>query len=222
IQPKLLRLLQEREYERLGENVTRQADVRVITATNRDLKKRVAEGAFREDLYFRLNVIAVEMPPLRARQGDLIQFAEHYLQHFARQCGGPPDGFPDAAVGCLRASSWPGNLRELPNAVERAVILARERQILPSDLPAEVHGGAAAAAGSPDAAPLQAGTLVSLERLEESHIRHGSSRPKAWSRPPRCSGSIKPRSIASARRSGSISILSAPRLPHPSPLPSPR
>src|SRR3984885_6230819 len=78
IQPKLLRLLQEREYERLGENVTRQATVRVIAATNRDLKKHVAEGLFREDLYFRLNVITVQMPPLRSRNKDLVRFAEHY------------------------------------------------------------------------------------------------------------------------------------------------
>src|SRR6185295_5024734 len=93
IQPKLLRLLQEREYERLGENVTRTAEVRVIAATNRDLKKRVAEGTFREDLYFRLNVIAVEMPPLRARSGDLLRFAEHYLRYFAGQCGRRLEGF---------------------------------------------------------------------------------------------------------------------------------
>src|SRR6185295_15727052 len=86
IQPKLLRLLQEREYERLGENVTRQANVRVIAATNRDLKKRVASGVFREDLYFRLNVITVEMPPLRKLPDDVIRFAEYYAQHFAAQC----------------------------------------------------------------------------------------------------------------------------------------
>src|SRR6266567_2795777 len=82
IQPKLLRLLQEREYERVGENVIRQAEVRIIAATSRDLKKRVAEGAFREDLFFRLNVIMVEMPPLRARLEDLLRLAEHYAQHF--------------------------------------------------------------------------------------------------------------------------------------------
>src|SRR5579862_6426968 len=86
IQPKLLRLLQEREYERLGENVTRQADLRVIAATNRDLRKRTAEGAFREDLFFRLNVIAVEMPALRMRHGDLVRFAEYYQKYFAEQC----------------------------------------------------------------------------------------------------------------------------------------
>src|SRR5579859_3586439 len=93
IQPKLLRLLQEREYERLGENVTRTSNLRVIAATNRDLKKRVAEGLFREDLYFRLNVIVVEMPPLRSRDADLIAFAEHYLKHFAALCGRRLDGF---------------------------------------------------------------------------------------------------------------------------------
>ena len=99
IQPKLLRLLQEREYERVGENVTRQAEVRVIAATSRDLKTRVAEGAFREDLYFRLNVITAEMPPLRQRPADLIRFAEHYFKHFAAVCGRRIEGFSEAACG---------------------------------------------------------------------------------------------------------------------------
>ena len=131
IQPKLLRLLQEREYERLGENVTRQANLRVIAATNRDLKKRVAEGLFREDLYFRLNVITVEMPPLRSRDGDLIRFAEHYEKFFAEQCGRKLEGLSAEAVACIRAYAWPGNLRELRNAIERAVILAKARQTFP-------------------------------------------------------------------------------------------
>src|SRR5439155_8789606 len=124
IQPKLLRLLQEREYERLGENVVRTATVRVIAATNRDLKKRVAEGLFREDLYFRLNVIAVEMPPLRQRDADLIRFAEHYTRFFAAQCGRQIGGLSEESGASLRAYSWPGNLRELRNAIERAVIMA--------------------------------------------------------------------------------------------------
>src|SRR5262249_18422860 len=118
IQPKLLRLLQEREYERLGENTVRQVDLRIIAATNRDLKKRMAEGAFREDLYFRLNVIAVEMPALRLRHGDLVHFAEHYLKHFAGQCGRNVTGFSEAAIKHIRGYSWPGNLRELRNAIE--------------------------------------------------------------------------------------------------------
>src|SRR5690606_6889046 len=129
IQPKLLRLLQEREYERLGENTTRRADVRVITATNRDLKQRVREGAFREDLYYRLNVIAVEMPPLRTRQGDLLRFAEHYLRHFAAQCGRKFTGFTPEAAEALLRHSWPGNLRELCNCIERAAILSRSEAV---------------------------------------------------------------------------------------------
>jgi NtrC-family two-component system response regulator AlgB len=134
IQPKLLRLLQEREYERLGENVTRQANLRIITATNRDLKKRVAEGTFREDLYFRLNVIAVEMPPLRERSDDLLRFAEHYAKHFGAQCDRKVEGFTDEALACLNAHPWPGNLREMRNAIERAVILARRERILSRSL----------------------------------------------------------------------------------------
>jgi NtrC-family two-component system response regulator AlgB len=167
IQPKLLRLLQEREYERLGENVTRQANVRIITATNRDLKKRVADGLFREDLYFRLNVIAVEMPPLRSLHQDLTRFAEHYAEHFALECGRKFEGFTDEALACLRAYAWPGNLREMRNAVERAVILSRANRISPGDFPSEmrienaVHAGADAAVGS----------MVSLDKLEETHIR---------------------------------------------------
>ncbi len=119
IQPKLLRLLQEREYERLGENVVRQADLRIIAATNRDLKKRMTEGAFREDLYFRLNVIMVEMPPLRARHGDLVRLANHYLKHFSAQCGRGLKELSDAAHTRMLSYSWPGNLRELRNSIER-------------------------------------------------------------------------------------------------------
>ena len=169
IQPKLLRLLQEREYERLGENVTRQAEVRVIAASNRDLKQRVAEGAFREDLYFRLNVIAVEMPPLRARHDDVVRFAEHYLRHFAEQCGRPIDGFAEETSSAFGAYAWPGNLRELRNAVERAVIMARGTKLVLADLPAELRQAPAGGAG-PAGLP-QVGSLISLEKLEELHLR---------------------------------------------------
>jgi len=169
IQPKLLRLLQEREYERLGENVTRTANLRIIAATNRDLKKRVAEGGFREDLYFRLNVIAVEMPPLRSRNGDLLRLAEHYAQFFARQCGRRSGGLSPGAVACLQAYAWPGNLRELRNVMERAVILARGEQLLPEDFPAELRLPPTAAPGVADS--VAAGALVSLEALEEAHLR---------------------------------------------------
>ncbi len=140
IQPKLLRLLQEREYERVGENRIRHAEVRVIAATSQDLKKRVAEGAFREDLYFRLNVITAEMPPLRQRPNDLIRFAGHYFKHFAALCGRRLEGFSKEATAAIRAYSWPGNFRELRNAIERAVIMAKGNKINLEDLPAEVRG----------------------------------------------------------------------------------
>lgn len=170
IQPKLLRLLQEHEYERLGENLTRTANLRVIAATNRDLKKRVADGLFREDLFFRLNVIAVEMPPLRARGDDLVQFAEHYQRFFAGQCGRKLESLSPEAVACLRAHAWPGNLRELRNAIERAVILAKRERIFPEDFPAELRGPTEAATAGGEAPP-QAGSLISLEKLEEAHLR---------------------------------------------------
>ena len=166
IQPKLLRLLQEREYERLGENIIRQADLRIIAATNRDLKKRMAEGSFREDLYFRLNVIAVEMPPLRARHGDLLRLADHYLKYFSSQCGRQLNGFSEPAMARLRAYAWPGNLRELRNTIERAVILAKHDLIEPDDLPMDLHNGA----GNGETT-IQPGELISLEKLEEMHLR---------------------------------------------------
>jgi NtrC-family two-component system response regulator AlgB len=166
LQPKLLRLLQEREYERLGENVTRQATVRVIAATNRDLKKSVNEGSFREDLYFRLNVITVELPPLRVRSEDTLLFAERYAQHFATQCGRKITGFTPAATDVLRTYSWPGNLREMRNAIERAVILAKSNEIVAADLPAEIQ---------PEYTTNKAETtddgMLTLEKLEELHIR---------------------------------------------------
>ena len=169
IQPKLLRLLQEREYERLGENITRQANLRVIAATNRDLKKRVAEGLFREDLYFRLNVIAVEMPPLRSRDEDLIRFAEHYEKFFAEQCARPLNGLSPEAIASIRAYSWPGNLRELRNAIERAVILTKHDKLSPEDFPAELRAQNTTSIAALDDLP-QVGSLVSLEKLEQAHV----------------------------------------------------
>ncbi len=176
IQPKLLRLLQEREYERLGETTVRQSNVRVIAATNRDLKKCVAEGTFREDLYFRLNVISVEMPPLRSRPEDLIRFAEAYATHFSAQLGKKFAGFSDSARRCLTTHPWPGNLRELRNAIERAAILCSGNRIDVSDLPPDVRDGSPgpSAAGSED--NVSAGAGVSLEQLEEAHIRRIVSR----------------------------------------------
>lgn len=168
IQPKLLRLLQDREYERLGENVTRQGDVRIIAATNRDLEAAVAQGTFREDLFYRLNVITVQMPPLRQRPGDLERFAEKYLLFFAKQCGRKARSFSSAARSHLLAHSWPGNLRELRNAVERAVILSQGREIEAEDLPSSVTGTHGSAVSGEKT---MVGEMVSLEALEAAHIR---------------------------------------------------
>jgi NtrC-family two-component system response regulator AlgB len=169
IQSKLLRLLQEREYERVGDNKTLQANVRVIAATNRDLRKAVAEGTFREDLYYRLNVIAVTIPPLRERRRDLKHFAMRYLDHFASQVGRQFDGFEPGAWDAIIQHGWPGNLRELRNAIERAVILAPGRAIGAADLPTPAKAFSLANNGAP--VGLQVGSQVKLEDLETAHIR---------------------------------------------------
>jgi NtrC-family two-component system response regulator AlgB len=171
IQPKLLRLLQEREYERVGETVTRTADVRIVAATNRDLKKRVAEGAFREDLYYRLNVISVRMPSLRERPGDLVRLADHYLKHFAESCARNITGFTPDAEGAIRSYTWPGNLRELRNAIERAVILAAGNRVTAADLPLELRADPGAAVNGEGSELIIPGGPVTVEKLEEAHIR---------------------------------------------------
>lgn len=164
IQPKLLRLLQEREYERLGEHKTHRANVRVIAATNQNLEALVEEKKFREDLFYRLNVITLHLPPLRNRRKDLMRLAEGYLSFFAKQCVKPVGAFSDPAREWMLANEWKGNLRELRNVIERAVIMASGDQIEISDLPGAVNG-----AGS--AIPANTGQLVTLQALEREHIR---------------------------------------------------
>lgn len=171
IQPKLLRLLQEREYERLGENKTRQADVRIIAATNRDLKEMVEEGTFREDLYYRLHVIAVEMPPLRSRPADLVNFATNFVDFFAKDSGRKVEGLSEQALAAVTAYHWPGNLRELRNAIERAVILCQGNRIEPGDLAGPVSTSSTSKALNGNDDMPSVGADVSLEELEEAHIR---------------------------------------------------
>jgi PAS domain S-box-containing protein len=133
LQGKLLRVLQEREFEKVGDDVTRQVDVRVIAATNRDLEKEVEAGNFREDLYYRLSVFPVEVPPLRKRGDDVIQLAVHFLEQVCRDFGRSIPNFTQRQVDAMRAYEWPGNIRELKNVIERAVILAHG-DTLPLDL----------------------------------------------------------------------------------------
>jgi NtrC-family two-component system response regulator AlgB len=162
IQPKLLRLLQEREYERVGDPKPRKANVRVIAATNRKLEDLVKEGKFREDLYYRLNVITIEMPPLRQRPLDLPSLAQQHLKLFARQSGRPIKEFTSAAMSAMQRYPWPGNLRELRNVIERAVILTKQEKIDVNDFPDTLRGA------QPSGAII--GNRVSLDELEREHI----------------------------------------------------
>jgi len=163
IQPKLLRLLQEREYERVGEALSRKADVRVIAATNRDLAAEVKAGRFREDLFYRLNVIAVSLPGLRERPGDLPRLAESDRQYFAARCGKSDVAFSAEVLTAFAGYAWPGNLRELRNVIERAIILTAGPKIEVSDLPEEF--------AATKAREYEVGAKVSLEELEAEHIR---------------------------------------------------
>src|SRR5262249_54160436 len=124
-QVKLLRFLQEHEFERVGGNQTIKVDVRVVAATNRDLLDRVKQGLFREDLYYRLNVVSIEMPPLRSRPSDIPLLAAHFLQRYAKENEKNVTGFSDATLEKLVRYPWPGNVRELENAIERAVVVCR-------------------------------------------------------------------------------------------------
>ena len=153
VQVKLLRVLQERKYRRLGGTEEVEADIRVIAATNRDLSKMVAEGTFREDLFYRINVIPIRLPALRERTEDIPLLADHFVLRFATEMGKTITGISGGAIACLQAYGWPGNIRELENAIERAVALERTPSILVESLPEQVRGAAAAVTGG--AAPTE-------------------------------------------------------------------
>jgi two-component system response regulator HydG len=139
-QPKILRVLQEGEFERLGGTRTMQVDVRIVAATNQDLAEMVKEKRFREDLYYRLNVITVRVPPLRERHEDIRVLAQHYLRVYAAKNSRKLEGFSNEARERLESYAWPGNVRELENLIERTVLLARKDRIDAEDLPEEVAG----------------------------------------------------------------------------------
>lgn len=138
-QAKLLRFLESRECQAVGETTPRKVDVRVIAATNRDLAVLVKEGRFREDLYYRLNIVPLELPPLRARTGDIVQLLSHFLGVLARQHGSSAPRLTRAAMDALKAYSWPGNVRELRNFCERMVVLMGGREIGVDNLPLELR-----------------------------------------------------------------------------------
>jgi transcriptional regulator with PAS, ATPase and Fis domain len=193
-QVKLLRVLQEREFERVGGSETVKVDIRVIAATNRDLKQAIREGKFREDLFYRLNVIVVEMPPLRDREGDLPILARFFLERLKARRPTRFEGMTPEALEEMRRYRWPGNVRELENVMERIVTLNDDVMIRPEHLPEEIRGGEGEGAGLRERAPLPpAGALESAEKemilrvLRESSfnkkraaMRLGISRPTLY------------------------------------------
>ena len=168
VQVKLLRVLQERKFRRLGGTDEVEANIRIIAATNRDLSKMVADGEFREDLFYRINVIPVKLPPLRERQDDVEPLAEHFVERFAAQMKKDLHGISGAAMTCLRNYPWPGNVRELENAIERAVALERTPSVLPESLPEAVRAATLPAATI--AAPVEDLTLAGGFDLEQ-HVQ---------------------------------------------------
>ena len=163
LQPKLLRVLQEREFERLGSTRTVKVNIRLVTATNRDLGQMIASREFREDLFYRLNVFPIPLPPLRERREDIPLLVRYFTQKYARRMNRPIDTIPTEAMEALANWNWPGNVRELENLIERAVILTRG-SVLHVPL-AELRNGGEAAPG-----PAMTGALTTLEEAEREHI----------------------------------------------------
>jgi len=159
MQVKLLRVIQDRVFERVGDNKTVQADVRLVFATNKDLEKEVREGRFREDLFYRVKVVTLHIPPLRDRLGDLRLLAEHFLRKYTAENGKEITGISDAAMSVMQNHAWPGNVRELENVMERAVILTQQPEIEPQDLPFDgskaMEGGAVGGGGGQAIVPLK-------------------------------------------------------------------
>jgi formate hydrogenlyase transcriptional activator len=162
LQPKLLRALQEHEFERLGSTRTIRVDVRLVAATNRDLAQMVADGRFRSDLYYRLNVFPIVLPPLRERRDDIPMLARHFTQRFAARMGRRIETIPTAVMNALVRYPWPGNIREMQNIIERAVILSRgpELELSLSEFKPETKTASADLPGS----------LFTLEDAEREHI----------------------------------------------------
>jgi formate hydrogenlyase transcriptional activator len=158
MQPKLLRVLQEREFERLGSSRSQRVDVRIVAATHRDLERMAEDGSFRSDLYYRLNVFPITMPPLRDRIDDIPALARHFAARYSRRMGRPVPAIPEAAMQALQHWHWPGNIRELQNVIERAVILTSgpSLQLPYQDLQPKVRRAAAG--------PKPATTLKDAER----------------------------------------------------------
>ena len=179
LQMKLLRILQDKEFEPVGGNETHQVDVRVVLATNLDLAKEVEKGNFRRDLYYRINVVSVTMPPLRERVSDIPMLAEHFLRAFAKENEKRIEGIAPETMEVLVRYQWPGNVRELENCVERAVVLTRNEVLTPDDLPSTLRETAEESPErrSDDVVPLKTALEDPERRIIEHALRvHGGNR----------------------------------------------
>jgi two-component system NtrC family response regulator len=181
VQAKFLRVLQEREYQRLGSVRTLKADIRVLAATNRDLKAAIERGTFREDLYYRLAVFDITLPPLRARTEDIPLLVDAFLESAARSVGRPAAGIADDARARLLEYRWPGNVRELRNVIERAVILCEGGLITKEHLPLSVTADEPAASNSSRPSALTGMTVDAAERelIVNALARSGNNKSKA-------------------------------------------
>jgi DNA-binding NtrC family response regulator len=171
IQVKLLRVLQEREFERLGSNVTRHIDIRLVAATNQDLRAALEQGTFREDLYYRLNVVPLNIPPLRERKVDIPSLANHFVRKLAPETGCRVDSITEAAMEKLVAYHWPGNVRELENVIERSLVMAAGTELDAGDIKLE---SAPRPRAQDDAHFLPEG--LSLDQYEQDIIREALRR----------------------------------------------
>jgi DNA-binding NtrC family response regulator len=161
MQVKLLRVLEERAIQRLGSVKEIKIDIRIIAATNRNLERMIEQGTFREDLYYRLNVITVDLPPLKDRRGDILLLAEKFIERFARKIGKSVQGLDSDAAAALTAYDWPGNVRELENVIERAIVLTNKQYICRDDLPGLTGGSSA----------IRTDQIRPLAEVERDHIR---------------------------------------------------
>jgi two-component system, NtrC family, response regulator len=176
VQVKLLRVLQERTFERVGGTQPVQVDLRLIAATNKDLKSAVEAGSFREDLFYRLNVVQVDMPPLRERREDIPLLAMHFLQKFTSENKKTVTGFTTEAMDYLTAYEWPGNVRQLENVVERCVVLSAGETVTVEDLPPDIRDEEAQFKSAVDLLPGRINLAETLEKIEAALIRRALAR----------------------------------------------